>query len=98
MLKIRSAGLVPSHPPLPCFLQSFNHSFPQFLYCNSAFEPSPDQSLSDLYKVTHLPVPGGGGSLQKVLVWNLFVFLSMLMMLVRLLLQPLPRVGRQWGW
>lgn len=26
-------------------------SCPQFLYCNSAFEPSPDQSLSDLYKV-----------------------------------------------
>ncbi|CAN0564320.1 unnamed protein product [Ectocarpus sp. 12 AP-2014] len=23
---------------------------PLFLYCNSAFEPSPDQSLSDLYK------------------------------------------------
>eukprot|EP00904_Undaria_pinnatifida_P009401 jgi/Undpi1/5591/HiC_scaffold_2.g00867.m1 len=27
---------------------------PLFLYCNSAFEPSPDQSLSDLYKCFHV--------------------------------------------
>lgn len=31
----------------------------QFVYCNSAFEPSPDQSLADLFKVSrffHLAV------------------------------------------
>ncbi|CAN0067711.1 unnamed protein product [Scytosiphon promiscuus] len=27
---------------------------PLFLYCSSAFEPSPDQSLSDLYKCFHV--------------------------------------------
>ncbi|CAM9941201.1 unnamed protein product [Laminaria digitata] len=27
---------------------------PLFLYCNSAFEPSQDQSLSDLYKCFHV--------------------------------------------
>lgn len=26
----------------------------QFMYCSSAFEPSPDQSLADLYKVSVL--------------------------------------------